>query len=130
MIYELNLKRKLFLEILKIVDTFESALQSIRKTSTNEPILQGIENIHKQLLKFLEDHNVKKIGSKGEKSDPFKHEVVKQLDSDKEENMILEEIQAGYSLQDNVLRPSKVIISNGKKREEKEININAGGKNE
>ena len=117
---EIKSKQKLFLEILKKVDTFEAALDSLKKTESNKETLQGIGNIHNQLVKFLEGHQVNKIQIT-EKLDPFKHEVIKQLESDKEENTILEEVQKGYLFHNDILRPSKVIVS--KKIEVKE-NLN------
>lgn len=57
------------------------------------------------------------------------HEVIKKIDNQEEEGIILEEIQKGYTINNLVLRHSKVIISNGKKQIAVE-NINREEKNE
>jgi molecular chaperone GrpE len=43
--------------------------------------------------------------------DPHLHEVVKHLKSDKDDGLIVEEVQKGYFVHDQVLRPAKVIIT-------------------
>ena len=55
------------------------------------------------------------ISTKGQKIDPYKHDVLLQEESDKD-NIVLEELQKGYMLNGAVLRHSKVKV--GKKKEE------------
>ena len=112
---EIHSQHKIFAELLKIVDAFEAAIYSLQKQQGNEEIIKGIKMIYTQFTKFLEQHSVKKIDTKEQQLDPFKHEVLKKVESEKEENCIIEEIQKGYTFHDHVLRPSRVIISDGKK---------------
>lgn len=121
---ENKIKQNIFLDLLKIVDSFESALSFLKKTESNKETITGIENMNNQIKKFLENHHLKEIHSAGEKLDPFKHEVIKKEESEEEENTIIKEIQKGYFFNGDILRPSKVIISNGKKG----INNHDGGK--
>ncbi|MEM4397904.1 MAG: nucleotide exchange factor GrpE, partial [Candidatus Woesearchaeota archaeon] len=57
---------------------------------------------------------LRKIEASG-KFDPYKHEVLMKVDSDKDEDEIIQELQKGYMLKDKILRHSKVKISSGKK---------------
>lgn len=107
-------------ELLVIIDDFETALQQVE----NENNKEGLILLHKKFFKILESQGLRQIESLGKKFDPYIHEVIKLIDSDKEENEIVEEIQKGYFLHNHVVRPSKVIISNGKKENNvtKEVN--------
>ncbi|MEK6953052.1 MAG: nucleotide exchange factor GrpE [Nanoarchaeota archaeon] len=96
-------------EILIILDEFEMAIQKIEDEKNKE----GLILLHKNFFKILENQGLKQIESLGKKLDPYIHEVIKSVNSDKEENHIIEEIQKGYFLHNSILRPSKVIISNG-----------------
>jgi molecular chaperone GrpE len=110
--------KELVLKLINVLDDFERALDSIKDTENKEDILKGIEMIFKQFHKILEEEGIKQIDSIGKKFDPYIHEAVKHLNSDKEENTIIKEIQKGYFLHNHVLRPSKVIISKGGKKNE------------
>ncbi|MEK6900586.1 MAG: nucleotide exchange factor GrpE, partial [Nanoarchaeota archaeon] len=50
----------------------------------------------------------------GKKFDPYYHEALVKIPSDKEENTILEEFQKGYLMHSKVLRHAKVKVSAGK----------------
>jgi len=96
-------------ELLIILDDFENALQKTEDEKNKE----GLMLSHKNFFKILENQGLKQIESLGKKFDPYLHEVIKSINSDKEENEIIEEVQKGYILHEVALRPSKVIISNG-----------------
>ncbi|MBI2499315.1 nucleotide exchange factor GrpE [Candidatus Woesearchaeota archaeon] len=102
-------------ELLIILDDFEMAIQKIEDEKNKE----GLMLLHKNFFKILENQGLKQIESLGKKLNPYLHEVIKSVNSDKEENEIIEEIQKGYVLHNGVLRPSKVIIS--KKTPKKEV---------
>lgn len=72
---------------------------------------EGVELIHKNLIKILEDNGLKRIECVGGKFDPHYHEVMMQEESEQEEGTILEELQVGYMLKDKVIRHSKVKIA-------------------
>lgn len=113
-------KQELIVKLLNIIDDFDKAVSHLNKEDENT---QGINMIYNQLISFLQENQIKPINSIGEKSDPFKHEVIKKIESNEEEGRIIEEIQKGYLFKDQVLRHSKVIISNGKKENQ---NIHGG----
>jgi len=107
---------ELFLDLIKIVDNFEEAMKSL-KNSKDKEITNGITMIYNQLINLLQRNNIKTIETIGKKFNPHEHEAIKNQESDKEEGMILKEIQKGYLFHNNVLRPSKVIVSNRNKAE-------------
>ncbi len=74
-----------------------------------EPLLKGVEmtlNRIKELMRSegIEEMNVKK----GDKFDPFRHEVVAREESDEPEGTILEVLRKGYVYKGKILRPAAV----------------------
>ena len=98
----------LILELLPLLDSFEMAL---RNTTDKEKFIKGIEMVFAQFYSILEKQGLRQINALGQKFDPYKHEVLMRQKSDKEEDTVLEELQRGYTLNNMVLRHSKVKIS-------------------
>lgn len=107
-------KHEMIAKILPILDSFELALKNCK---IDKDALKGFELIFSQLYSTLEAEGLRPIEAFGKKFDPYKHEVLMQEISDKEEGLVLEELQKGYMLNDKVLRHSKVKVA--KKREKK-----------
>ncbi len=73
---------------------------------------RGIKIIYDQMLDILKSFNVKQIKAVDEKFDPALHQAMMQrAEADREENIVLEEFQKGYKLNDRVIRPSRVIVN-------------------
>ena len=117
-------ERKIFVEfsnselirnLLPILDSIGSA-----KKNGNEEAKKGIELIEKQLISVLEKYGLREINSVGKKFNPEFHEcLMKENNSEKEDEIVLEELQKGFMLKDRVLRHSKVKINSIEKDEEK-----------
>ncbi|MDP6293956.1 MAG: nucleotide exchange factor GrpE [Candidatus Woesearchaeota archaeon] len=99
-------------DLLHIIDDFHHAVHNVNNASQEE-LAQGVVTIAKRLDKFLESQGVKCIPCKGS-PDPFKHEVVLEVDSKQSPGSIVQEIQPGYIIGDKVLRYAKVSISRRK----------------
>ena len=94
----------LILKILPILDNFDVALKNIPD--------EGFLQIRKQFQNFLKEQGIEEIESLGKKFDPNLHEVVEEVEgTDKEQGIILEEIQKGYKINDRLLRPAKVKVA-------------------
>ena len=91
-------------DFLPLMDDFEKALES-------SPDKQGLSLLYKKFLKVLEAHGLRPIDSIGKKFDPFYHEALLKEKSDKEEGIVLEEIQKRFMLKTKVIRHSKVKVS-------------------
>ena len=102
-----RIKADLITRLLPILDSFELALKN---TKNKEEFTKGIKLIYSQLFQTLEDMGLRIIQTDN-KFDPYKHEVLMTQESNKENNTILEELQKGYMLDDNVIRHSKVKIA-------------------
>jgi len=99
----------IILKLLNIMDDFERALPALDKAP--DDVKQGVEMIYKNLHKVLTEEHVATIPTVGQPFDPFKHEVILKVDSDKAEDTIIEEVQRGYTLNGNVIRYAKVTVS-------------------
>ena len=102
-------------QILYVVDNFDRALGHMNGTQKVSSILEGIKIIQKQFHSLLEQNGVKRIESLGKKFDPAVHEAIEHVETDEDkEGVVMEEIQAGYMLNNRLLRPAAVKV--GKKR--------------
>ena len=99
-------------EMLYVTDNFDRALEHMNGTQKVESVLDGIKMIQKQFHTLLEGHGVKKIEALGKKFDPKLHEAVEHVETGEDkEDIVMEEIQAGYMLNDRLLRPAVVKVS-------------------
>ena len=98
-------------QILPVLDNLERALAANEDGASDKKLLQGFEQIERQLRKALKTANVEKLNVLGEKFDPNIHEAVTTIDSDEhEDETVAAEIQPGYKMLDRVIRPAKVQV--------------------
>lgn len=100
-------------KLLPILDNFERTLEAVDSGASQESILTGIRLIEKQLRDTLEAHKVSPIHALGTEFDPSRHEAVALMESDQPPGTVLAEIEKGYTIGEQVLRPTKVTISKG-----------------
>lgn len=74
----------------------------------------GVNGIIIQLDKTLAELGVKKIQAIGKKFDPHFHEAVKEVESEIDDGIIIDELQSGFELNGKIIRPSQVVISKKK----------------
>lgn len=99
--------------ILPVVDNFERAIASFTDETSVKSIKEGIEMVFRQLKDILNKLGVKEIESLGQKFDPHLHNAVMHIEDDSYgENIVVEEFQKGYMLNDKVIRHSMVKVAN------------------
>ncbi|MFW6449913.1 MAG: nucleotide exchange factor GrpE [Nanoarchaeota archaeon] len=109
-------------KLLPVLDTFDQALVSTK----SEEEKKGLGLIYSQMIDILEKEGLRPIESVGQFFDPYKHEILMQEESDKEDDLIIEEFQKGYMFKDRVLRYSKVKVA---KKKDKNGNAQRSGDN-
>ena len=96
------------LKLLPALDSFELALKNSKDSSEFK---HGMELVYAQFMDVLGQMQVRHIDALGKKFDPYKHEVLMKEKSDKEDGIVLEELQKGYMIKEKVLRTTKVKVS-------------------
>ena len=105
-------KRDVIEQILPVVDSFERGLGDMKEES-EDPFRQGMQKIYRQLTKALEELGVKPIEAVGKPFDPNFHNAVMHCEDESAgENIIVQEFQKGYMLNDVVIRHSMVKVAN------------------
>lgn len=102
-------------QLLPVIDNFERAIKHVPKELETNDYVKGIGSIVKQFEKTLTDLGVQKIKTVGQPFDPHLHEAVSMEEGDGEQEVVSEELQAGYQMGDEaeVLRPAMVRIKQG-----------------
>ncbi|MCK5660997.1 MAG: nucleotide exchange factor GrpE [Methanosarcinales archaeon] len=101
----------IILELLEVVDNFERAMSSIDQVHDTSSIKDGVSMVYKQLMNVLTQKGLTKIEALNKEFDPNHHEAIAAVESNLEENTIVEVVIEGYMLNDKVVRPSKVIVA-------------------
>lgn len=108
-------KKAIIRSLLTSVDNFEHALSHAASATGEEAldnIIKGIQMVFDHMLDALKTHGVQPIEALGQPFDPNQHEAMMQRsEPDKEDGTVLEVYQAGYTINDQVLRPCKVIVN-------------------
>ncbi len=107
--------KELILELLPILDNFSRALNStkIQKSDELNTYSEGIKQIKEQLERVLQNNGLKEIPvNTGDEFNPEIHEAVMTEESDKfETDKIIEIMENGYKLGDELIRPVKVKVA-------------------
>lgn len=107
-------------ELLALLDSFDSVLKNQKLVAKLDKDWHGgIKNMQSQLVKILKDHSVSVIETLGKKFNPEEQEAMENIlvEEEAKNQMVIEEISAGYKLDDKVLRPAKVKVGIFKKQE-------------
>lgn len=110
--YEIG-ARDVIEKILPVVDNFERGFVTVSEEEKENPFVQGMDKVYKQLMTMLEGLGVKPIEALGQEFNPELHHAVMHVeDEEAGENVIVEEFQKGYTYRDSVVRYSMVKVAN------------------
>jgi molecular chaperone GrpE len=104
------IKASVVRDLLPVVDNLERALKHVPKELKDNDYVKGIQGVVKQFDKTLSDMGVKKIKTEKEPFDPQFHEAVSMEEGDGSKEMVSEELQSGYQLDDQVIRHAMVKV--------------------
>ncbi len=100
--------------ILPVLDNYERGKKSCENIEDVEQLKNSFEVVFKQLFDVLDKAGLKRIETKGQVFNPNIHEAVMQTPTKEyPDQTIIEELQAGYMLEDRVLRPALVNVATG-----------------
>jgi molecular chaperone GrpE len=96
-------------DLLPVIDNFERALKHIPKELEGNDYVKGVQGVVRQFEQTLEQMGVQRIKTVGEVFDPQLHEAVSS-EGEGENEIISEELQSGYKVDDQVIRHAMVKV--------------------
>jgi len=104
-------KKELLEKVVAVMDNLERAL-NYQDSMNREGLQQGLRMVQWQLSEILRTEGLTPVPTVGQRFDPHIHEAVETVeDSDQPEGMVVEEIQKGYMMGEDMLRPARVKVS-------------------
>ena len=104
------IKASVVRDLLPVIDNFERALKHVPDELKDNDYVKGVQGVVKQFEKTLTDLGVTRIKTVGEPFDPHWHEAISMEDGDGAEEVVSEELQAGYAIGDEVIRHAMVRV--------------------
>lgn len=106
-------KSQLIKQLLPVIDNFDRSLRHIPKELVDNDYIKGVQAVVKQFEKTLSDIGVERIKTVGEVFNPHEHEAVSMEDGQGSHEVVSEELQAGYKINDHVIRHAMVKVKMG-----------------
>ena len=108
----LNGGEKIITSLLPVLDDMERAQQNIEKSDDIEALKEGINLVFKKLMTVLESAGLQKIDTDGKDFDTDVHEAIAMIPAttDDQKGKVIDCVQAGYKLNEKVIRHAKVAI--------------------
>lgn len=98
--------------LLPAIDNFERAMQMTPENEQATQLMQGMEMVYRSILEALKQEGAVQIESVGKEFDPQYHQAIMQAEDENfGSNIVVEEFQKGYVLNDRVIRPSMVKVN-------------------
>lgn len=104
-----TVKSQVIAELLPVVDNFERSLKHVPGELTDNEYVKGVQGVVKQFESTMKSMGVSRIKTVGEPFNPHFHEAVS-AEGDGNNEVVSEELQAGYHLGDHVIRPAMVKV--------------------
>ncbi len=102
-------------DVLSVADNLARALEAIpaelRADEKMKGLVTGLEATGKELESAFRKHGIEKFVALGEALDPNKHQAMIEIPSDAAPGTIVQELQAGYTIRDRLLRPALVAVA-------------------
>jgi len=110
---------KLARDIVAVGDNFQRAIDAVPagaadKDPALKSFLDGVTMTERELLNVLDRHGIKRVQPMNEQFNPHLHQAVAQVPrTDVPSGTIVEVYQAGYTIEERVLRPAMVGVAQG-----------------
>lgn len=109
---------KIIKDLLEVLDNFERAISLMEngnpdvKSDENNAMQEGISLILSQLLEVLTKAGLEEIEALGQEFNPkFHHAVLNEPSDEFKSGEVIKVLQKGYKLNDRVIRPAMVVVS-------------------
>jgi len=102
---------RLVKELLPVLDDLERALEAAAQHEEAK-LEEGVRLVYRELVEALAREGLVEVETDGQ-FDPHVHEALVSQPSEREDGSVIEVLQKGYRLGDRVLRPARVVVSQG-----------------
>lgn len=99
--------------LLEVIDNLERALQTETPSEDGQALKKGVEMVHNQFKNAFEKEKIDTIDPLNEEFDPNFHQAVSVMPAGEgqESNHVIQVLQKGYRIDNRVIRPAMVIVS-------------------
>jgi molecular chaperone GrpE len=108
-------KAELIRDVVPVLDDLERAIQAAGldpEGDSEDGLSHGVLLVFRSLRDSLSRHGVEAVDPKGEKFDPNAHEALSTVAADGvESGTVVETMQKGYRLGEQLIRPARVVVS-------------------
>jgi molecular chaperone GrpE len=108
-------KGELLREVVPVLDDLERAIQAAGldpEGDSDDGLAHGVLLVFRSLRDSLSRNGVEAVDPKGEKFDPMQHEALSTVEAEGvESGMVVEVMQKGYRLGEQLIRPARVVVS-------------------
>lgn len=102
-------------DLLPAIDNLERAIMHTPKDLADNDYVKGVKGVAKQFEQAFKDLGVVRIKTVGEKFDPKLHNAIQMEEGDGNVEVVCEELQPGYRMDDDILRHAIVKVKMEKK---------------
>lgn len=106
-----HVKADVVSDLLPVIDNFERALKHVPSDLTDNDYIKGVQGVVKQFEKTLADIGVERIKTVGEPFNPELHEAVSMEEGEGNQEIVCDELQAGYQIGGTVIRHAMVRVA-------------------
>jgi molecular chaperone GrpE len=106
-------------DIVGVGDNFQRAIDAVpadavEQDSALKSFLEGVTLTERELLNVLERYGIRKMAPTGEPFNPHMHQAVMEMQrADVPAGTVVQVFQAGFMIEDRVLRPAMVAVAKG-----------------
>lgn len=108
-------RAELIRDVVPVLDDLERAIQAAGldpEGDSEDGLAHGVLLVFRSLRDSLTRNGVEAVDPKGEKFDPTAHEALSTLPADGgESGVVVEVVQKGYRLGEQLIRPARVVVS-------------------
>ena len=105
-----RIKSNVVHDLLPVIDNFERALKHVPADLEDNDYIKGGQGVVKQFETTLAEMGVQRIKTVGEPFNPHYHEAVSMEEGEGGQEIVSEELQAGYHIGENVIRHAMVRV--------------------
>ncbi|HTL34909.1 MAG TPA: nucleotide exchange factor GrpE [Kofleriaceae bacterium] len=107
-----ELREKLVLDLVPVLDNLDRTIAAAHQAGDSPSVVEGVRLVRNQFLGVLLRFGVQRLETKHQRFDPKLHEAINMVpvSHPSAHNVVVDQIEPGYTFGDKLLRPAKVIV--------------------